>query len=272
MKKWFENDYIIRLWLSSILFAIMGGALFVIANKIKSVALLNFFNSVGAVLIVSGVYNVIYEYILKTKLINLIVEKVKLKSSIDKVGINDIMLRSDDVPYRELIRETKSAMTIVHAYGATWTRNYIEIIKQQCLQRNIDITVILLSINSKFCDSIEVHYGKEKGSMANSIQRVTEYWKELGKEVSAKSVLKVYYFDGNPVHSLYKFDNRIVVVSNKISNKLSLNLPCIICNQKKEVKEGLYYIYEEEIGELISEENLIYSNQGGGEDERNKDI
>lgn len=130
----------------------------------------------------------------------------------------------------------------------------------------------MLSINSKFCDSIEVHYGKEKGSMANSIQRVTEYWKELGKEVSAKSVLKVYYFDGNPVHSLYKFDNRIVVVSNKISNKLSLNLPCIICNQKKEVKEGLYYIYEEEIGELISEENLIYSNQGGGEDERNKDI
>ena len=181
------------------------------------------------------------------------------------------MLRSDDVPYRELIRETMSAMTIVHAYGATWTRNYIEIIKQQCLQRNLDITVILLSINSKFCDSIEVHYGKEKGSMANSIQRVTEYWKELGKEVSAKSVVKVYYFDGNPVHSLYKFDNRIVVVSNKISNKLSLNLPCIICNQKKEVKEGLYYIYEEEIGELISEENLIYSNQGG-EDERNKDI
>lgn len=91
MKKWFENDYIIRLWLSSILFAIMGGALFVIANKIKSNALLNFFNSVGAVLIVSGVYNVIYEYILKTKLINLIVEKVKLKSSIDKVGINDII-------------------------------------------------------------------------------------------------------------------------------------------------------------------------------------
>lgn len=271
MKKWLENDYIIRLWLSSILFAIMGGVLFGVASKTESVVMLNFFNSIGAVLIVSGIYNVIYEYILKSKLIDLIVEKVKLKNSIDKVGIEDIMLRSDDVPYRELIRKTTSRMTIVHAYGATWTRNYIEIIKQQCLQRNLDITVILLSINSEFCDSIEAHYGKEKGSMANSIQRVTEYWEDLGKEVDAKSVVKVYYYDGNPVHSLYKFDSKIVAVSNKISNKLSLNLPCIICNQKKDVKEGLYYLYEEEIGELISKGNLIYSNLEG-KNERNKDI
>ena len=34
-----------------------------------------------------------------------------------------------------------------------------------------------------------------------------------------------------------------------------------VAGNRKEVKEGLYYIYEEEIGELISEENLIYSNQ-----------
>ena len=263
MKKWLENDYIIRLWLSSILFVIIGGVLFVVASKFESVVLLNFFNSVGAVLIVSGVYNVIYEYILKSKLINLIVEKVKLKNSIDKVGIDDIMLRSDDVPYRELIGETTSTMIIVHAYGATWTRNYIEIIKQQCLQRSLNITVILLSTKSEFCNSIEVHYGKEKGSMVNSIQRVTEYWVDLGKEVAAKSVVKVYYFDGNPVHSLYKFDSKIVAVSNKISNKLSLNLPCIICNQKKDVKEGLFYIYEEEIGELICKGELIYSNLEG---------
>lgn len=271
MKKWLDNDYIIRLWLSSILFVIMGGVSFVVASKIESVVLLNFFNSVGAVLIVSGVYNVIYEYILKSKLINLIVEKVRLKNSIDEVGIDEIMLRSDNVPYRELIEETTSTMTIVHAYGATWTRNYIEIIKQQCLQRKLDITVVLLSTSSKFCDSIEAHYGKEKGSMVGSIGRVTEYWKNLGKEVNEKSVVKVYYFDGNPVHSLYKFDNKIVVVSNKISNRLSLNLPCIICNQKKDVKEGLYYIYEEEIKELISTGDLIYSNQGG-KNERNKNI
>ena len=131
--------------------------------------------------------------------------------------------------------------------------------------------MILLSINSKFCDSIEVHYGKEKDSMVNSIRRATEYWMNLGEKVNAKSLVRVYYFDGNPVYSLYKFDNKIVAVSNKINNKLSLNLPCITCNQKKDVKEGLYYIYEEEIRELISAGNLIYSNQGG-KNERNEDI
>lgn len=36
--------------------------------------------------------------------------------------INYAMLRSDDVPYRELIKET---MTIVHTYGKTWTRLYL---------------------------------------------------------------------------------------------------------------------------------------------------
>lgn len=38
---------------------------------------------------------------------------------------------------------------------------------------------------------------------------------------------------------------------------------------KKDVKED---IYEEEIGELISERNLIYSNQVGEKNEWNKDI
>ena len=73
----------------------------------------------------------------------------------------------------------------------------------------------MLSINSKFCDSIEVHYGKEKDSMVNFIRRATEYWMNLGEKVNAKSLVRVYYFDGNPVHSLYKFDNKIVAVSKK---------------------------------------------------------
>lgn len=259
MKKWLDNDYIIRLWLSSILFVIMGIVLFAFANVINNAVVVNSLNSIGGVLIVSGVYNVVYEYILKSKLINLIIEKVNLKNSIDEVGVEDIVLRSDDVPYRELIAKTRSMMVIVHAYGATWTRNHIEIIKQQCLQRSLEVLVVLLSTESEFCNSIETHYGKERGSMVNSIQRVTKYWKSLGKEVKENSEVKIYYFNGNPVHSLYRFDNEIVVVSNRISNKLSLNLPCIIC-EKKDTNEGLYHIYEEEINNLITEGKMIYSN------------
>ena len=261
MKKWFENDYFIRLWLSSILFTIIGGGMFVLAGEIEDSIWINILNSMGSVLIVSGVYNVVYEYILKSKLISLIIQKVKLKNSINKSGIIDVMFRSDDVPYKELIKETTSTIVVVHAYGSTWTRNYIEIIKEVGLQKKLNITVALLSVNSKFCDSIDINYKKSVGNMVDSIKRTTKYWENMGEKLKENSVVKVYYFEGNPVHSLYKFDDKIVVVSNKISNTLSLNLPSFICEQNKETKQGLYQIYEEEIEELISNGELVYSNQ-----------
>lgn len=271
MKKWFENDYFIRLWLSSILFTIIGGVMFVLAGEIDDSIWINILNSMGSVLIVSGVYNVVYEYILKSKLISLIIQKVKLKNSINKSGIIDVMLRSDDVPYKELIKEATSTIVVVHAYGSTWTRNYIEIIKEVGLQKKLNITVALLSVNSKFCDSIDIHYKKSVGNMVDSIKRTTKYWENMGEKLKGNSVVKVYYFEGNPVHSLYKFDDKIVVVSNKISNTLSLNLPSFICEQNKETKQGLYQIYEEEIEELISNGELVYSNQEK-KNEREKDL
>lgn len=261
IKKWFENDYFIRLLLSSIFFVIIAIALFIIAGVIENSIFINILNSTGSVLIVSGVYNVIYEYILKSKLISFVIQKVKLKSNIDKSGIVDIVLRSDDIPYRDLIKETVSEIIIVHAYGATWTRNHIEIIKEIGLQKKLNITIALLSTNSKFCDSIDVHYNKSTGHMINCIKRSTKYWEDMGNKLKESSVVNVYYFNGNPVHSLYKFDNKIVVVSNKINNTLSLNLHSFICEQNKETKQGLYQIYEEEINELISNGKLIYSNK-----------
>ena len=107
--------------------------------------------------------------------------------------------------------------------------------------------------------------------MVDSIKRTTKYWENMGEKLKENSVVKVYYFDGNPVHSLYKFDDKIVVVSNKISNTLSLNLPSFICEQNKETKQGLYQIYEEEIEELISNGELVYSNQEK-KNEREKDL
>lgn len=260
MKKWFENDYLIRLWLSSIVFAILGAILFVLAFNIEDGVWINILNSIGAVLIVSGIYNVIYEYILKSKLINLIIDKVKLKKSIDELGIDNIFLISDDVPYRDYIKETKESIVIVHAYGLKWTTNYIENITDLCLQRCLDIKVVLLSVKSDFCDSIDKHYNKENGNMVKSIEKATEYWRKLGDKVCGKSKVKVFYYDGNPVHSLYMFDKKIVVVSNKISNTVSSKLPCVVCIQKEDSIGGIYRIYKEEIDDLLRNGNVIYSN------------
>lgn len=116
--------------------------------------------------------NAIYEYILKSKFIEFIIEKVKLKNSIDETGVEDIILNCDDVPFREYIKNTSKEITIVHAYGSNWTINNLEAIKETCFKKKINITVLLLSTESPFCNSIEKHYGKKEGNMAASIKKI----------------------------------------------------------------------------------------------------
>ncbi len=65
------------------------------------------------------------------------------------------------------------------------------------------------------------------------------------------NTIKMYYHGQNPTHSLYRFDDTIVNVSNLITKTRTSKLSTIICKKNKRYTETLYSNYYAEIEDII---------------------
>ena len=126
--------------------------------------------------------------------------------------------------------------------------------KEAVEKRKCQLRVVLLNPNSPFITALEKHYKYENGELLKYICEATDRWKQLAQEVNGKQrgTVKIYYFNGQPVNSLYRIDNRIVIVTAKNSKGKSSYLPFFVC-QKINGKTCLYDALLSEIEAIISE-------------------
>ena len=67
--------------------------------------------------------------------------------------------------------------------------------------------------------------------------------------------MELYYFNGQPKNSLYRIDNKMIVVNCKNSKEKSIFLPYTIYQNNGE--KGLYNVYLEEIETIIKEAKKV---------------
>ena len=255
--KYVKENYILRLILTCLGCVLLGLIFIYISNKVENVAPKNILNNIGAILIFSGVYNIFYDAFLRKSIISIVNAKVNVKKSISETGLKEIYLRTDDIPYRSLIENSRERITIMHAYGKMWTLNNMEYIKKCCENKKIDLKVLLLNPDSPLCESLDAHYGNEKGQMKKSICEVTEKWKSFGNEIGKKSKISILYYDGNPAHSIYVFDDEMVIVPAIVTNELTKEIPNIYCTKTVPGNMGLYNAYLSELEKLEQTAELI---------------
>ena len=89
-------------------------------------------------------------------------------------------------------------------------------------------------------------------------------WKKKDKSVQKEVIVhknkkcgtvELYYFNGQPTNSLYRIDNKMIVVSCKSSKEKSVFLPYSIYQNNGE--KGLYKVYLEEIETIIKEAEKV---------------
>lgn len=255
--KYLKENYILKLILTCLGCFLFGLFFIYIPNKIENMVLKNILNNIGAILIFSGVYNIFYDAFLRKSIISMVIAKVNLKNSINETGLKEIYLRTDDIPYRSLIENSRKRITIMHAYGKMWTLNNMEYIKKCCENNKIDLKVLLLNPESPFCESLDAHYGNEKGQMKKRICEVTEKWKSFGNEIGKKSQINILYYDGNPAHSIYVFDDEMVIVPAIVTNEFTKEIPNIYCTKTVPDNMGLYNAYLSELEKLEQTAELI---------------
>jgi len=224
-------------------------------------------NSIGSALLVSGVYTIIDNMFLKNSLINLVIEKVNLDKDIDNSGLLMLDNNLSNIPYRKYFEEANGNIDIVHNYGRTWTTSHLDYIKKCVLEKECNLRVILLNPESPFLDALEKHYKYKKGTLTNYIEEAVATWKSLYEEIERKKKtikkknngyknkkfgsIKLFYFNGQPTNSIYRIDDKIIVVTAKNSSEKSTFLPYTIYINNG--KNGLYQVYYNEIENIIRE-------------------
>ena len=259
-----ENKFSLRHIVVALVCAIVGILCMWCGNPLIS--------NVGSVLLVSGIYTIIDNMYLKKTLIELVIQKVSLDKEIDDTGLIKIDSTLTDINYKEQFENAKTNIDIVHNYARTWTTNNFDFIKQTVLNTECHLRVVLLNPKSPFVPALEKHYNYSEGHLVELINEVSDKWKSLYDEVEEKrqkcskrsnssyknkkcGTVELYYFNGQPTNSLYRIDNKMIVVSCKSSKEKSVFLPYSIYQNNGE--KGLYKVYLEEIETIIKEAEKV---------------
>lgn len=217
----------------------------------------NIFDDTASALFITGLFGLFNEFILKRDQLDMIIDKVNLKKSIDNAGIEDIVLGWQGIPYNKLFSETKKNIDVVNAYGQTWLKYYREKLLKVLKETNTNIRVILLDPNDDInMEAFSRHYNISKDELINRIKNVTNMCKSIYNEAGVidENRLKIYYHKGIQTLALYRFDKYIVSNELEITKDFSsgAEFPNIICKDSND-KYTLYKIYLNQINDLIKE-------------------
>ena len=225
-------------------------------------------SNVGSVLLVSGIYSIVDNMYLKKSLIELVIQKVSLDEEIDDTGLIKIDSVLTNIDYKGQFENATSNIDIVHNYARTWTTNNFDFIKNTVMNKECHLRVVLLNPESPFVPALEKHYGYAEGHLVDLINEVTATWRSLYYDVEEKrkaclkkksstyknkhcGSVELYYFNGQPTNSLYRIDDKIIVVNAKNSREKSVYLPYTVFQNNGE--KGLYHVYLKEIETIIKE-------------------
>ncbi|MDE5539124.1 MAG: hypothetical protein K2J20_01395, partial [Bacilli bacterium] len=172
----------------------------------------------------------------------------------------------------EYFENAKSDIDIIHNYARTWTASNFDFIKNTVMNKECRLRVVLLNPESPFVSALEAHYDYTKGHLVELINEATDRWKSLYCDVEEKrqaflkkksstyknkhcGSVELYYFNGQPTNSIYRIDNKIIVVNTKNSKEQSIYLPYTIFQDNGE--KGLYHAYLKEIESIIKEAKKV---------------
>lgn len=260
--KYYKSKHIIVI----LILIIISIVIFILSDVINSTwhnywinIVVSLLNNIASAILISGVLGIIDAYCLKSTLIDLILEKVKIKEQLNSTGLEEVLPGIKSISYNVYIKKATKHIDIVHIYGRTWTNTYSDEIKDKLLKSNCKIRIILVNPESPFIPALEKHFDYKPNELIENIKYVTKIWTEIyNKKINqsnrkkSQGTIELYYHSGQPTNSMYRVDDRIIVVQTKSTKEKTTRLPSMIFkNTNKD--DCLYNTYLKEINQLIKE-------------------
>lgn len=217
----------------------------------------SFCNNVGSVLLISGVFGIINESLLKFNLSKYIISNLNINNKVIDVGIYDVLTNKQDINYKELLLKSKKTIDIVVVYDRTLIATQVDNIRLILEKKKINIRVFLLDPESEFAHGFELYYNK-KNKMKYGINETKNNFIQAYESVSnPKGKLEIYYYRAHPACSLYRFDETMVVVNGTFYKKPTKIVPIYIIENNTN-KNNLFELYIGQINDLIDKSQKIY--------------
>ena len=179
-------------------------------------------NKLATAIVITGLFSLLNNLILRRSLIHLIYDKIQLRQDIDDVGVERLYTDFQDIDFRELIKQAKSNIDIVHAYGQTWTSSNEQSIIDAINKQKCSIRVVLLSKDSLMVEGLSEYYGSSKEELIKKINEVEKAWVSIHGRANGKQNkkrLQVFYSKMLPAHAIYRFDDTILKIDSRIVSK-----------------------------------------------------
>lgn len=218
------------------------------------------FSNIGSAILVAGILTVMSEYVLKNELIEFLLEKVKLKTQIDSMGLEEIHSSASKIDYTKILSNSISSIDVVHTNGAEWIGRHMDIVREVLETKNCTIRVFLMSPSSVFLDAFAQHIKQPQEYIINRIQESVELWKSAVDVNVLKGKLKIYYHNVNPTSSLVRVDNRIINIQNKLISVRSKKLLCTIFRSTGR-EDDMFSVLSNEIKVIEERSELVFESQ-----------
>lgn len=245
---------------------IAGISLLIVSEILSEGIFKSIMNQISLAILISGVLGIIDQYFLKDNLVSLILDKLKIKSDVDSTGIEEIIADINRISYDEYFKKAKNNIDIVHIYGRTWTNNYIDEIMDRVKNSRCNVRIVLVDPDSLFVPALEKHFKYEDGQLKTLIEEATSLWKNKYTRIKQEATsrkkrsrlgrVELYYHSGQPTNSMYKIDERMIVVQTKTTVEKTTRLPAMIFKNTNKT-DCFFKIYDKEINQLIKESRLI---------------
>ncbi len=256
--KIFKCNYIIV----SLVLALFGiGVLYVSESYFTSIWKI-IFSQIALAILISVIIGIINEYILKDSLVDMILEKIKIKEYVNKTGLEEMVSSIGEINYKYYFKNANKNIDIVHVYGRSWTNSNLDEINDRVIKSNCKVRVILVDPESKFIEGLEGHFDYNSGKLKEEIKNVSLRWKEIYDEKNKKNKkstqgnIELYYHKGHPSNALYRIDNRIIVVHTKTTKGRTTRIPGMVFKDTSK-SDCFYEIYLKEIEELVNQSTKI---------------
>lgn len=215
-------------------------------------------NKAATTFLVSGLLAFLNRVFLERNLIDLILSKTNLKRSIDDTGIVDVKTNINDVDYHSLFNSVNK-IDIAHVYGRTWTSTYEDKIVK-ALSSGTKIRVLVCDKDSPFVKGLAFQYESDETKLAERIDDVLGTWKNIRAKVKtrkARKNLQVFRSCMLPSFSLYRFNDKVVIVMNRLSKTgKTKNLNVLTC-EKNESEKSMFNNCMEDLENLIESSSEI---------------
>jgi hypothetical protein len=166
-------------------------------------------NQLGAILITTAGLTILWDLRGKRDVIELVLEKVQVAADVKNSGLERVSMSWLDIPWNELFSSARDVEVFI-VYGSSWRNSHWPKLQALTADSRNKLWIYLPDPDHETTMKVLARrYDATVEKVQSNVREMAAAMASLSKANGAD--VRIYYRDGDPTFTCYRFDERIVV-------------------------------------------------------------